>query len=297
MLTRECPVCAKHCTHDECYAVRGYSIIRCRECGLGATVVPPGFDTSTIYDVGFFEGGSPDGYKGYAASEEVLRSEFAAAIRYLCHFAPPGGKLLEIGCAYGYFLLEAQAQYQCVGIEISPSAADAARARGLQVATGEVTPAVLAAHAPFDVVVLLDVIEHLPDPAGTITLVIEHLAPRGVVMLTTGDWASLLARLTGRWWRLMIPPQHLFFFSLSNLTMLLQRFGLHIIDVQRPFKRVPLPLPLYQAARIAGPLAPLLRRVADGLPNVGVPINLGDAVRVVARLSARSDRDSSTLSP
>ena len=54
MLNRECPACTKHCTHDEAYVVRGYSIVRCHECGLGIAVMPR--DASAIYDVGVFRG-------------------------------------------------------------------------------------------------------------------------------------------------------------------------------------------------------------------------------------------------
>ena len=67
---------------------------------------------------------------------------------------------------------------------------------------------------------MLDVIEHLRDPAETVRLLVEALAPRGLLVITTGDWGSLCGRLMGRHWRLMTPPQHLFFFSKSNLAAL-----------------------------------------------------------------------------
>jgi hypothetical protein len=183
-----------------------------------------------------------------------------------------------VGSAYGYFLDVAQERFDCAGLELCPGAVSDCRRRGLNVTAGTVESVDLGVCAPYDAVAMLDVIEHLPDPAGTLESLIARLNPGGAVVITTGDWNSLLARLTGPRWRLMTPPQHLFFFSRSNLTSLLQRLGLTVVHCARPWKLVPLGLAAYQAGRLCG-----LRWRLNALSGVGVPINLFDAVQIIAR--------------
>ncbi len=118
-----------------------------------------------------------------------------------------------MGCAYGFFLQEAKPFFEVAGIELAEDAAAHARQSGLNVLTGVADEASLARLGAMDVIVLLDVIEHLPSPRDTLALCARHLNPGGIIVITTGDFGSLSARLAGARWRLMTPPQHLWFFS------------------------------------------------------------------------------------
>ena len=77
-----------------------------------------------------------------------------------------------------------------------------------------------------DVIVLLDVIEHLPSPAETLALCVRHLNPGGILVITTGDFGAITARLAGAHWRLMTPPQHLWFFSRDSIRRMAAALGL-----------------------------------------------------------------------
>jgi SAM-dependent methyltransferase len=282
MKERDCIVCANPTAHATLYVVRGFPIVRCGDCGLGSTVLPTGFDPAAIYTEGYFQGGADDGYADYAASEPWLRVEARRALSHLFRHGPRAGRLLEVGCAYGFFLAEAAAYFDATGIEISEAAASRARSAGLAVEPGQVTAPWLAAREPFDAVAMLDVIEHLSDPADTLRLLRDRMRPGSALLLSTGDWGSLLARAMGRSWRLLTPPQRLWFFSARTLTKLLARHGMRVIDVARPAKVVPLGLALFQIARYGGRAAPALRALAQGAPRLAVPVNLFDALRVVA---------------
>ncbi|PYI86494.1 MAG: hypothetical protein DME26_08960 [Verrucomicrobia bacterium] len=122
------------------------------------------------------------------------------------------GRLLEIGCAYGFFLTEAQRWYEAEGVEISGFAARQAQQRGLAVQHGDFLKLSFPP-AHYDVVCLFDCIEHLVDPHAYLQKTYHLLKPQGLVALTTGDISSLYARLAGKHWRLMSPPQHQFYFS------------------------------------------------------------------------------------
>ena len=98
-------------------------------------------------------------------------------------------------------------------------------------------------------------------------------------MLTTGDFGSPVARLMGPAWRLMTPPQHLWFFTKAGIAKLARRSGLRVERIDHPWKTVPLSLVMFQAARFAR-LRPAAPRVAG---RIGLPINLFDAMRAVIR--------------
>jgi SAM-dependent methyltransferase len=274
---RDCPACGAATPHRFLYAKQGCDILRCEACGLGRTEAAA-FDAAAYYTDDYFSGGRADGYADYAASELVLRREFARDVDFIRRFCP-SGRLLEIGCAYGFFLEEAKRHFDVAGIEIADAAAADCRRRGLTVLTGVAAADTLARLGRFDVIVMLDVIEHLPDPHATLALCAGHLAASGAIVLTTGDFGSPLARWAGAGWRLMTPPQHLWFFTRESMRRLSARVALSARSFDHPWKIVPLSLIVFQLARMIGRPAGV---PAFG-PNVAVPVNLFDAMRVVLR--------------
>ncbi len=274
-----CAVCGVSTPHRKVYEKLGHPILACRRCGLGSTHVDSEFDPATIYDDGYFSGGQADGYADYLGSEPVLRREFRCVLRDLRACGSRGGKLLELGCAYGFFLSEARAYYDCLGVEMAPSAVAFARSRGLDVVEGSLREEILVERGPFDAVAMLDCIEHLEAPDETVALLARYVRPGGHIVITTGDWDSALALIMKANWRLMTPPQHLFFFSKKTLAALLERNGFEVLSVSSPWKLVPIGLALYQVTSRAG----LKVRVPAWLGRVGLPVNLFDTVRVIAR--------------
>ena len=97
---------------------------------------------------------------------------------------------------------------------------------GLRVLSGVADESTLGQLGIMDVIVLLDVIEHLPSPRDTLALCARHLAPGGIIVITTGDFGSLSARLAGARWRLMTPPQHLWFFTRESIERMAGSLGL-----------------------------------------------------------------------
>lgn len=234
--------------------------------------MPADFDAASIYTEDYFQGGQHDGYADYAGSADDLRREFR---RTLDALPVKSGKLIEIGCAYGFFLDEARGRFDVCGVEVSDAAREACIARGHVVARDF---AGVRARGPFDVAVMLDVIEHLARPGDLLAELADALAPGAPLVITTGDFGSPLARAMGKRWRLMTPPQHLWFFSPGTLATLLERNGFSVTAVTHPWKWVPVALMAYQASRYVGGQA-----LVNKLPLPGrVPVNLFDAMRVTA---------------
>lgn len=273
-----CPACAQETVQRELYRKNGCTILQCEACGLGRAEAVAAFDPSTYYTGGYFSGEHADGYGDYRGAEAVLRREFARTVKFLRGFRSDG-RLLELGCAYGFFLEEAKPHFAVHGIELAQDAAAFCRSRGLDVVTGCADEVTLARLGRFDAIVLLDVIEHLPAPEETLALCARALNPGGVIVLTTGDFGSLAARLTGARWRLMTPPQHLWFFNAESMRRLAGHNRLAVERLDHPWKVVPLSLIFFQLRRMLG----LRGGAQPAASRLGLPVNLFDAMRVVLR--------------
>ncbi len=190
--------------------------------------------------------------------------------------------MLDIGCAYGFFLQEARRYFDVYGVEIAAEAAEHCRSKALDVRTGIADANAFASLGELDVVTLFDVIEHLPAPAETLALSHRHIKPGGILVLTTGDFGSFFARLFGPKWRLMTPPQHLWFFTRDSIARLAERLGFTLVSFEHPAKIVPLSLIAFQLRRMAGRNV----RKVETASRIGLPVNLFDAMRVVLQKKA-----------
>ncbi len=131
----------------------------------------------TLYDESYFNGQRKDGYADYRGSEAVLKKEFATTVNWLRKHGTAGGDLLEIGCAYGYFLQEAAKHFNVRGVEVATDAVEYCQSRGLQVADESLATVMASRAARMDVVVMLDVIEHLDDLPGTFAGLRDSIRP------------------------------------------------------------------------------------------------------------------------
>jgi SAM-dependent methyltransferase len=227
----------------------GYPVVRCHRCGLVYVgVAPARAMLEEFYGRDYFEGEVFDGYTG----EQDVRIRLGAARTRELARQEPGGRLLDVGCAAGFFLAPAAERYDVAGVEISEYAAQFARDRfGLDVVTGELAEAAFP-DASFDVVTLWDTIEHLVSPRETMREVSRITRPGGLVVVSTGNVESRLARRGLDRWSLLAPPGHLFFFSPDTLGRLLRdcgftptrRRGDGIVSTRPRLQSYPVALPL-----------------------------------------------------
>jgi SAM-dependent methyltransferase len=226
---RDCPVCGQ-AGPALLFVKDGYEMVRCAGCGavyLGQD--PAGIDFEALYGEQYYTGGSDAVFADYVGQEAARRTHARRKLAVLRHLPPRiarGGRLLDVGCAAGFFLAEARAHYDVQGVELSAWSSAYARERlRLPVITGTLQQAALPA-GHFDVVTLWDVIEHVPDPVPLLNEAARVLKPGGRLVLTTGDWGSAYAQRHGADWHLMTPPWHLTMFSRSTLARVAQRAGL-----------------------------------------------------------------------
>src|SRR5262249_32945635 len=140
----------------------------------------------------------------------------------------PSGDLIEIGCAYGFFLTVAQEHYRARGFDIAAGPVAHAREHlGVDACCADFVDAALEP-ASVDVVVMWDTIEHLPRPDLTIDKGGGVLRPGVFLLWTTGDMESVMARVRGEKWRLIHPQTHIHYFSRKTMRDMLERVGLQV---------------------------------------------------------------------
>lgn len=148
-------------------------------------------------------------------------------------FPPPrGGSVAEIGCGHGSLLTVLNERgYHTRGVEVSPAAVAFCGAKGLDVIAGK-TFEDPALQGSFDVVVALQVIEHVPDPRAFARSLINLAKPGGIVAVATeGIWTSQYALACATAWaKGTIAPYrsstlHTFVFEERHLERLLKEEG------------------------------------------------------------------------
>jgi len=262
------------------YQVNGYQIAECLACSSMVTLASmPPCDASAYYGYSYYHGGDYDDYEAAEPNAKRNFLRFASRLEAI----GPSGRLLEIGCAYGFFLDVAAVAWDVDGIDISREAVAACRARfGSRVQCGDL-PDVPLADGQFDWVVAWDTIEHVDRPKDHIRRAFALLKPGAHLALTTGDISSLAARCSGSRWRLLTPPSHLTFFSRRGMRLLLAEAGFTNVRISTVGYERSLAFTLF---RLLGPAR--LLRAKEVAARLGVAIswsyyiNLGDVMFVSA---------------
>jgi 2-polyprenyl-3-methyl-5-hydroxy-6-metoxy-1,4-benzoquinol methylase len=164
----------------------------------------------------------------YLADRESSLAERRAHIKAISGYfqLPDHPRHLDVGCAMGSMLEEAKAAgWDPVGVETSEFAARyAAGQTGCPVYAGTLQKAAFPPES-FDVVTLMDVIEHVPFPSDLVNEIHRVLRPNGVVFIVTPNFASLFVRLYGRTAYGVWPEQHVVYFQPSTIARLLRDVG------------------------------------------------------------------------
>ena len=221
-----------------------WPVVRCRNCGFVYLAERPSEDELTrMYSESYYEDGDV-GYRGYVNIFKQHHNTFLGIFqrrhRDLIRRVS-GRRLLEIGCAYGFLLDFLRSKdWEVTGIEISPlSSAHSRDQLHLNVYTGTVESVNLPAES-FDVVLLLDVLEHLHRPFDTLRCIRSLLAPGGILVVQCPwelfHWEKVAeARLKRMKPGTIKPdsvPAHLYFFQPSSLEGVLRKAGFRIIGKQ-----------------------------------------------------------------
>jgi len=209
-------------------------LYRCPKCRTQASTLPVDIDG-----------------KGSTCIDEVLRERGLETLRrannrrvvarLLDRGVRPGGTVLDVGCAHGWFLEEAGTHgLEAIGIEPDRRIAEIARTHGRSIRSGYF-PDALVTGETFDAIVFNDVIEHLPDPRSAVEACRAHLASGGLLSLNLPTRSGLIYRCASamarlrirgphhRLWQVGMPSPHLWYFDRAGIISLCEHAGLQFV--------------------------------------------------------------------
>ena len=183
---------------------------------------------SQIYNKNYFFG---EEYLNYLEEEKALRKNFQRNLNFMSSYCGKG-KLLEIGCAYGFFLDEARKYYEVTGIDIHAEGCQYSKEKfGLSTQAGNFLTMPIEPRS-YDAVAMWDMLEHVPNPQEFIAKASDVLKDKGFLFFCTLDITSLLAKMQGRSWRQIHPPSHVSYFSRASLEIMLKRLGFKTMAIK-----------------------------------------------------------------
>ncbi len=214
----------------------GFSLVKCNECGLlYIDERPDDSEISQAHRQGKHRGLEELNVTGKFYPQKIR--EYVNVLEDIFQGDINGIKTwLDVGCGHGEFMIAVQdyahGKIVLSGTEPNIYKQESARQRGLNVDFID-----LELHKEkYDVISLLNVYSHLPDPPAFIDLLKNCLNPGGSLIIQTGDAADFLAE---EQYRPFYLPDHLSFASEKIVVGILQRLGFEIVKVKKyPFLRL-----------------------------------------------------------
>jgi SAM-dependent methyltransferase len=225
-----CPACASPEWVDIGPSrTNGYRLCECRNCHLLYSNPMTAADSAWYSSSWLY--GMRESHVGVPGGDYKVPWNFSKALDELQMGSR--ARLLDVGCAEGYFLYLAQkAGYEVTGLDFNPVSLEVAR-RVLGISTVyQYSVEELCDRFPgtlFDVITIFEVLEHTADPYQTVRSINKLLKPGGKLFISVPG---------GRRWprffhpEVDAPPHHLTLWTEEALKELLERAGFRVLSVQ-----------------------------------------------------------------
>ncbi len=215
-----------------------YTIIKCKDCKVVQTYPRPN-STEKLYDELYFQKRTDRGYNQYFSenTKKVLLNTWKLNLKDLKFFnyeseifkRNNNPKLLEIGCAGGFFLQYMRSRgWDVEGVEISKVMSELAR-ENLKLKVFNINFMDFNSSSTYDCIVLWATIEHFLNPVEVFRKIYNLLSENGILIFSTCRW-GWLAKIKKQNWRFMNVPEHLFFFNEKTITPILENLCLKRIS-------------------------------------------------------------------
>jgi len=217
----------------EPYRSLAFRIVRCADCGLHYQR-----ERLAREHLGAFYRDEYFCYQSFSERGAIVRllTRLTARmqVRAIEKLRPPASDVVvDFGCGSGSWLelfRAAGAPWRMIGTELSEGNVEHVRRLGFEAhACDDTTLDQVLAPASVGVLFMHHVIEHLPDPLGTMRRFHDLLVPGGVIVGQTPDVDAIERRLYGDHWGQWHLPHHLVLFNRSTLGALARDAGLEVV--------------------------------------------------------------------
>lgn len=174
----------------------------------------------------------------YARARFDLTERNLHWLKTLLKYGEPPAKVIELGCSHGSFVaLMRQIGFDASGVEMSPWVVEfGCKTFGIPLEVGPIENLKIAP-STVDVIALMDVMEHLPDPVATMKHCLSLLKPEGFLLIQTpqfrpgmqhqeliADQSPFLEQLKS--------DEHLYLFSDTSATQLFKELGASYLNFE-----------------------------------------------------------------
>ena len=273
-------------------------IVRCRNCGLMYSN-----PRAQAVDHELYEQHEPEGIlKGVTTDpthpwhwryqkESGQVRDFRATRKLLRKLYPQPGHMIEVGSGFGYLLRSFKDEgWDVLGVdpwrELPPLTREI---HGIETRPTTLEDAGLPDNST-DVVILLHVIEHVPDPHATLSEINRVLKPGGHLVVETPRYDTAMFRLLGHRERSIRCDGHIYFFTFDTLRRCCEKAGFSEVERQAVGRTLSMERFLWNVGTVAGSEA-LRQGVgrfsrATGLDRLKFTLNLRDMQRMTVRKEA-----------
>jgi SAM-dependent methyltransferase len=228
-----CPIC-KNSDTDIYLVVRDpdglfdapFTLVRCKSCSL--VFLRDIVQSDDLYNKRYYKSPKPV----VAALFDIALNIFISnRLKLLQRYKSTPGRILDIGCGDGAFLLQMKKLgWEVFGIDSSPSALHYLKEKGIT-ALGESFLDVTIQDKSVNVVTYWYSFEHIVNPVTYLEKTHQILKKDGIVVIAVQNIVSMQAVCTGKKWFHLDPPRHLLHFSPASLTYALNSAQFDIIDI------------------------------------------------------------------
>lgn len=225
-----CKVCGYAEAHHKFNLTKKLEIFSCKNCQV--LFMEPQLNDAEItelYSELYYKSWGISGDSENEVSKQMKIDTFLLRLQQIKKYVP-AGKVLDVGCATGFFLEAARGLgYAPYGIELSEYSSNIARRKfgndvvfNGKLEDSKFTPGF------FDVITMFDLIEHVRTPSDVLADASRLLKPNGIIMITTPDNKSLSNKLMGRRWT-HYKKEHFYYFDHASLDYIAKKNNLEII--------------------------------------------------------------------
>lgn len=237
----------------------GYTLVRCRQCRFIYVNPQP----TEAYLLKHYQHYLPQSTKEIQHWGQMMLPVIRSAAKSILKYTQNRrGRLLDIGCGFGFFLSQMRSLgFEAHGIDIAEQALLYARTQmDLVVSNRSLSD---FPDQSFDILTAFYVIEHVPDPKGMLSECYRLLKPGGLLLLRWPNTAPITI-LTRSFYDLKLhdAPSHLGDFSTSTLRKLLSRVGFH--EIKSFIGGYTAPLYAKKVTAFFGELALTLEKISQG---------------------------------
>ncbi|MCZ8239491.1 MAG: class I SAM-dependent methyltransferase [Leptospiraceae bacterium] len=226
-----CPLnknCNFHFLYNSTFKNYNLPIYLCKTCGL-QKLYPRPSKLKDLYQEDYYHGTASFAYtderKNFHFHSYVWNSRLNLIQKY-----KPQGYILEVGSSFGGFLSRAKEYgYEIQGIELSEYSCKYANSIGIPTFHGDLENAPFSKEN-FDIIVLNEVIEHLPNPKLSLDLLVNILKPNGLLIIQTANFEGWQAKKESSKYHYYLPG-HLFYYTESVLRNAFKARGIHRMKI------------------------------------------------------------------